>query len=250
MSRFFITLIGAVLLASIALAAESPGVAIVVVICFLILFSCGIAMPQLKFFGDFVCSGDGTGKRIALTFDDGPDARSTPRLLDLLREEKVEATFFCIGKRVEAEPEIVKRMFAEGHRVENHSYAHSNLTNLFPFHKLVADIGAAQHAIESATGRAPTLFRPPIGLSNPNIFRAARGFGLRVIGWNIRTFDTRLLEPQRIVERVERGLRPGAIVLLHDGNIPVERLLVTVRSVISKLREHGYQIVRLDELIR
>jgi peptidoglycan/xylan/chitin deacetylase (PgdA/CDA1 family) len=248
-TRFHITLIATILLAGLGIAMGSPMFAVVVGVLSFIVFGCGVAIPQLKFFGDFICSGDGVGKKVALTFDDGPDARSTPQLLDLLREEKVAASFFCIGKRVEAEPVIAKRILTEGHLIENHSYAHSNATNFFPLQKLTDDLQDAQCAIQTATGRSPKLFRPPIGLSNPNVFRAARKFGLRVVGWNIRTFDTQISEPGRIVQRVERSLKPGSIILLHDGNIPAERLLMTVGMLISKLREHGYEIVRLDKLI-
>lgn len=210
----------------------------------------GVARPSLKFFGNFICRGSKRGKQVALTFDDGPDANSTPQLLDLLRAEKVPAAFFCIGKNVKNNPELTARILREGHLVENHSFAHSNFTNFYGRGKLKAELLQAQSAIEKATGKAPKFFRPPVGLSNPNTFRVADELNLQVIGWNIRSLDTVIAEPEKIIARIRRGLQPGAIILLHDGNIPAEKLLATVKSLLDTLRGLGYQVVRLDELLK
>ena len=249
MSRFHITIIAAAMLAALALALGSWILLCAVVGALFVLVGLGVVWPQMSFFGPFICNGNSSKKQVALTFDDGPDARSTPALLDLLRESDVQATFFCIGKRVAAEPAIARRILADGHMLENHSFAHSNFTNFFTVSQLKADLSQAQAAINIATSHTPKLFRPPVGLSNPNVFRAAKDLGLRVVGWSIRSLDTRITDPARIVQRIERGLSPGAIILLHDGNIPAERLLPTVKLLLAKLREHGYEIVRLDRLI-
>ena len=249
MTRFHITLITALILAVLAAAFGCWPLLAVVSVALFIVIGLGVALPQMKFFGPFICEGDASKKQVALTFDDGPDARSTPALLDLLRESKVEAAFFCIGKRVVAETALAQRILAEGHMLENHSFAHSNTTNFFTVPQLLADLSQAQAAIQTATGTAPKLFRPPVGLSNPNVFRAAKKLGLRVVGWSIRSLDTKINEPEKIVARIERGLKSGAIILLHDGNIPAERLELTVRLLLTKLREHGYEVVRLDKLI-
>jgi peptidoglycan/xylan/chitin deacetylase (PgdA/CDA1 family) len=87
-------------------------------------------------------------------------------------------------------------------------------------------------------------------LSNPRTFRAARNLRLKVIGWTIRSLDTVIVRPEKVVARVTRELKPGAIILLHDGNIPVEKLLATVKSLLDTLRGLGYEIVRLDELLK
>ena len=249
MSRFHITLIIAVLLAVPAAAFSCRALLGVISVTMFALVGLGVVWPQMSFFGSFICRGDASAKRVAITFDDGPDARSTPALLDLLRESGMEATFFCIGKHVAAEPAIARRILVEGHMLENHSFEHSNFTNFFTVSQLKADLTQAQAAVNTATSHTPKLFRPPVGLSNPNVFRAAKDLGLRVVGWNIRSLDTRITDPVRIVRRIERGLSPGAIILLHDGNIPAERLLPTVKLLLAKLREHGYEVVRLDKLI-
>jgi peptidoglycan/xylan/chitin deacetylase (PgdA/CDA1 family) len=203
----------------------------------------------MKFFGPFLCRGKGDLWRVALTFDDGPDPRSTIALLDLLRESKVQAAFFCIGKRVAAHPELVARISREGHLVGNHSYSHSNATNLFTVGHLREELQRTQTAIQNSTGSAPECFRPPMGLSNPRIFRAAHELGLKVVGWTARGLDTRTTDPHRIVNRIIRQLKPGAIVLLHDGNIPAERLVATVKTLLDRVQTLGYEVVRLDCLL-
>jgi peptidoglycan/xylan/chitin deacetylase (PgdA/CDA1 family) len=184
-----------------------------------------------------------------LTFDDGPDERSTPVLLQLLRERSVRAAFFGVGKRVAAHPEIAAQIVREGHLLENHSYNHSNATNFFSVPRLRAELNQAQESIRNAPGIVPKCFRPPMGLSNPRVFRAAREAGLSVIGWSARGLDTKLTDPEAIVSRICRRVEPGAIILLHDGNIPADRLVTTVKTLLDRLRALDYEVVRLDQLL-
>jgi peptidoglycan-N-acetylglucosamine deacetylase len=221
----------------------------VATLIFLIVISLGVVFPRMRLFGEFICRGKSSLRRVALTFDDGPDERSTPALLELLREAHIQAAFFGIGKRVAAHPELAARIVREGHLLENHSHAHSNLTNLFSVKKLREDFFLASWEIENATKTTPRFFRPPMGLSNPRIFKAASALSLKVIGWTARGLDTKLTDPKKIVARIERRLKPGAIILLHDGNIPAERLLATVKLLLEKLRALEYEIVRLDRIL-
>lgn len=223
---------------------------VLIILVFFTLFAWGVARPQLRFFGDFICAGPVMGRRVALTFDDGPDPRSTPLLLDWLRAEKLPATFCCIGQKVEQYPELAARIRAEGHRVENHSYAHSYYTNFYGRRRLREELGRAQAAIRQACGQAPKYYRPPVGLSNPNTFRAAADLGLQVLGWNVRSLDTVITEPAQIVERICRRLRPGAVILLHDGNQPPAKVLATVKTLLDELRRLGYEVVELEELLK
>lgn len=249
MTRFHITALVAALVTGFALACANWTLLVAVFVVMFIVIGLGVALPQMSFFGPFICRGNPEKRQIAITFDDGPDARSTPALLDVLREHEVEAAFFVIGKKVESEPQLANRILREGHLLENHSFVHSYATNFYPTAKLTADLSRAQQTIEKVTGTTPKFFRPPVGLSNPNVFRAARALRLKVIGWTIRSLDTRLTDPARIVQRIERGLKPGAVILLHDGNIPAERLVVTVKLLLTKLREHNYEVVRLDRML-
>lgn len=249
MTRFHVIAILAALLGAVALALSNATAAIGLLILAMVIAGFGVALPQLRLFGPFVCRGDVSRRRVALTFDDGPDNQSTPELLDLLRAERVPATFFCIGRNVAAQPELTARIVREGHLLANHTYSHSNATNFFGVEKLVEEMTRTQSAIRDAAGVTPAFFRPPMGLSNPRVFKAATAVGLRVIGWTARGFDTQCSTPHRIVRRILRGVEPGAIILLHDGKIPADRLLATVKLLLAKLRERGYECVRLDTIL-
>jgi peptidoglycan/xylan/chitin deacetylase (PgdA/CDA1 family) len=250
MTRFHIIAIGSVIVGATALALHHFILLGAVVLALLIVMGLGVAVPQLRLFGNFICRGKKSRRCVALTFDDGPDPRSTPQLLELLRAEKTTAAFFCIGKNVAAHPKLAGQIVGEGHLLENHSYAHSNFTNFYSTARLQTELAQTQAVITQAARVAPKFFRPPVGLSNPATFRAARNLDLQVVGWSIRSLDTVIGEPEKIVARITRGLQPGAIVLLHDGNIPAEKLLATVKSLLDTLRELGYEIVRLDELLK
>ena len=249
MTRFHVIAILAALSGAVALALSNATVAIGLLILAMVIAGFGVALPQLRLFGPFVCRGDVSRRRVALTFDDGPDNQSTPELLDLLRAERVPVTFFCIGRNVTAQPELTARIVREGHLLANHTYSHSNATNFFGVEKLVEEMTRTQSAIRDAAGVTPAFFRPPMGLSNPRVLKAATAVGLRVIGWTARGFDTQCSTPHRIVRRILRGVEPGAIILLHDGKIPADRLLATVKLLLAKLRERGYECVRLDTIL-
>jgi peptidoglycan/xylan/chitin deacetylase (PgdA/CDA1 family) len=249
MSRYRIGAIIALALGAMAYAFGQPNLCWLVFAGFVVLTGLGVALPQFRFFGPFVCRGNSTRRQVALTFDDGPDRHSTPALLELLQAEGISATFFCIGKRVAAERELTGRIAREGHLLGNHTYHHCNLTNCFGPKRLREELQLTQAAIAAATGTAPLYFRPPMGLSNPFTFYVARKLGLQVLGWTIRSLDTRITQPERIVQRIAERLTPGAIILLHDGNIPVDRLLPTIKLLLAKLREQNYTVVRLDKLM-
>ncbi len=250
MTRFHAILILSGLLAAAAFLLGQTALLILVFTAFAVVVGLGVMFPQLSLFGPFICRGPSAQKRVALTFDDGPDAQSTPALLDWLREEKIPAAFFAVGARVAAHPELAARIVREGHLLENHSFSHSYATNFFGVARLREEMRRTQNAVQEATGRAPELFRPPMGLSNPRTFRAAKLEGLRVIGWSARGLDTQCRDPEVVVRRILRRVRPGGIILLHDGNIPAARVLATVKLLLAGLRERGYEVVRVDELLK
>jgi peptidoglycan/xylan/chitin deacetylase (PgdA/CDA1 family) len=249
LTRFHFVVAAAVLPGALAMLWHSIALGIATALGFVTTIGLGVTFPRLQLFGPFICWGPRDGKRVALTFDDGPDERSTPALLQLLRERSVRAAFFGVGKRVAAHPEVAAQIVSEGHLLENHSYNHSNATNFFSVPHLRAELNQAQESIRNATGIAPKCFRPPMGLSNPRVFRAAREAGLSVIGWSARGLDTKLTEPEEIVSRICRRVEPGAIILLHDGNIPADRLVTTVKTLLDRLRALDYEVVRLDQLL-
>jgi len=239
----------AVIIGTVALMWKSIALGIGGVIFLLTAIALGVTFPQLSLFGTFVCRGSSDGKRVALTFDDGPDHRSTPALLELLHHCGVQAAFFGVGKRVAAHPDIAMRIVREGHLSKIILSPTANATNFFSVPRLRSELSQAQDAIRQATGVAPTCFRPPMGLSNPRIFRAAREAGLKVIGWSTRGLDTKLTDSEEVVSRICRRVEPGAIILLHDGNIPADRLVTTVKTLLDRLRTLDYEVVRLDHLL-
>lgn len=156
-------------------------------------------------------------REVALTFDDGPDPVATPRVLDILDGRAARATFFCVGRRVEAYSDVAAEIVRRGHRVENHSYRHGNAFWFLPPRLLRDEIQRAQDAIASATGRAPGLFRAPAGIRSPLLEPALARAGLDLVAWTRRGFDTVSGDVGRILARLVRGLAPGDILLLHDG---------------------------------
>ena len=181
---------------------------------------------------------------VALTYDDGPDPETTPALLDLLGERSAKATFFVVGDRVRAHPDIVKRCAEEGHVVANHSNRHSNWTNLFLRGRMQAEIQSCQDAVRDATGETPRHYRPPVGLMNHNVAPVARALGLELVAWSVRSYDTVRADAAK---HVIRGLSDGAIVLLHDGGLERETVLETTRRVLDAMAERKLEAVTLQD---
>jgi len=157
-------------------------------------------------------------REIALTIDDGPDPDVTPAVLDMLDAAGAKASFFCIGARARRHPGLCREIVARGHRVENHGDSHSKAFAAFGPGRLRADIAAAQAALHEITGQAPRFFRPTAGLRSPLLDPVLSRLGLRLAAWTRRGFDTRDRDATRVYERLARGLAPGDILLLHDGN--------------------------------
>jgi len=157
-------------------------------------------------------------REIALTFDDGPDPATTPRVLDMLDARGARSTFFCVGRRVEAHRDVAAEIARRGHRVENHSHRHRAAFWFLPPAMLRDEIERAQEAIAMATGRAPRLFRAPAGIRSPLLEPALARAGLDLAAWTRRGFDTVSRDASRVLARLVRGLAPGDILLLHDGS--------------------------------
>jgi peptidoglycan/xylan/chitin deacetylase (PgdA/CDA1 family) len=156
------------------------------------------------------------GDLVALTFDDGPDPEVTPAVLDLLAAAGARATFFCVGQRAEAHPDVVAAIRVRGHGVENHSYSHPNGFAFRARGGLRREILRAQDAIERSGGGRPTLFRAPAGIQNPWLAVVLAAAGLSLVSWTRRGFDTVTRDAVRVASRLGRGLCAGDILLLHD----------------------------------
>jgi len=155
---------------------------------------------------------------IALTIDDGPDPIVTPQVLDILDRYAVQASFFCIGEKAELHPDLCREIVRRGHAVENHTQHHRHHFALLGRSGFIRELQAAQDTLTRITGRSPLFFRAPAGLRNPFLDPALTRLGLNLVSWSARGFDTRIGDVARVKGRLIRGLRAGAILLLHDGN--------------------------------
>ena len=155
---------------------------------------------------------------IALTIDDGPDPDVTPQVLEMLDHYCVKASFFCIGDNAARYPDLCRNIVERGHTVENHSQRHHHHFSLMSPRGITREIQAAQDTLTTITGQRPLFFRAPAGLRNPFLDPVLARLGLQLASWSARGFDTRTGEAERVKSRLLRGLRAGAILLLHDGN--------------------------------
>jgi peptidoglycan/xylan/chitin deacetylase (PgdA/CDA1 family) len=155
---------------------------------------------------------------VAITFDDGPDAEVTPRVLDILDAWGARATFFCIAERAVRHPELVREILRRGHTVENHSREHQPTFAMLGLGALKRELTGAQAMLGLLAGREPRFFRPPAGMKNPFLDPVLHGLGLRLVTWTRRGFDTRQGDPEAVAAKLANGLAAGDILLLHDGH--------------------------------
>jgi peptidoglycan-N-acetylglucosamine deacetylase len=193
--------------------------------------------------GEVLTRFDTLERAVWLTIDDGPDAEGTPGILDLLAKHDAKAAFFVIGRKAEQDSALCRRIVSEGHAVENHTYSHpAGLWWAMPRPFVRREIERGSQAILSATGQAPRFFRSPVGMNNSSIHPVAAELGLRVAGWSADGCDGCPAAPTSIVTRIMRALRPGAIILLHEGGGSRHRLL-TLSRLLDKLGETGYRCI-------
>jgi len=155
---------------------------------------------------------------IALTIDDGPDPFVTTQVLDLLDRHAVKATFFCVGEKAARYPDLCREIIRRGHAVENHSQHHRNGFALMGYAGIMRELLAAQDTLTTITGQRPRFFRAPAGIRNLLLDRALAHLGLQLASWSCRGFDTRIDDVERVSARLLKGVRAGAILLMHDGN--------------------------------
>ena len=157
-------------------------------------------------------------REVAITIDDGPDPDVTPQVLAILSSRGAHATFFCIGERAAAHPDLCRAIVAAGHAVENHGQRHRHHSAFFGPRAWLREVAAAQATLEAITDRRPAYFRAVAGLRNPFLEPVLSSLGLRLATWTRRGYDTRTRDPERVLHRLTRCLLPGDILLLHDGH--------------------------------
>lgn len=190
-------------------------------------------------------------KQVALTFDDVPDPRFTPQVLDVLKKEGVKATFFAVGTRSKKHPQIVARIRREGHAIGNHSYNHAQ------FNKLTLDqfrdqIERTNRILKSITGIKPRLIRPPYGEINEEQLRWARKNNYKIVNWNVDSLDWKGLSKDEVRHNILSAAGPGAIILQHAGGGVGSDLTGSIEAlpeVIAELKKKGYSFVTLPEML-
>lgn len=179
--------------------------------------------------------------QIALTFDDGP-AEHTHTVLDILKTENVKATFFLIGKNIQGNETLVRRMMEEGHAIGSHSQNHGFHFDWQSSSKMIAEIEESNNAIAAITGEPVKLFRPPYGVTNPNLAKALRITGLKSIGWSVRSMDTVAKDKDALLQKVIKKVKPRDIILLHDR---CEITTLILPDLIKALKDKGYNFTTI-----
>ncbi len=247
-----LTGLGAVQLA-IALAFIDPDIAVLPLSAFVLLCVTAPFFPRLGFYLPVTSRGSAQTRAVALTFDDGPDPHTTRALLDLLSRHSVRATFFVTGKNASRHPRIIREILEGGHLVGNHSYAHNPFLMLRSGAVISRDIESAQREL-SRFGISPLVFRPPVGVTGPRLWRALLEQGLCCVNFSRRAADFGNRRYRGISKRILRRIRAGDIVLLHDVSPPdglsgVPRWLEEVETLLAGISGKGLKVVPLDELI-
>lgn len=190
-------------------------------------------------------------KRVALTFDDGPDNNTTPKILDILNQYNVPATFFLIGENAERYPAVVKRIFYEGHQVANHSWSHLRPTELSSSNFLWEVKQSSKVLQDYLRPSNPLYYRPPYGLLTNTQMGKIREEGYLVISWSIDSLDWTKSTPKDIRDKVVDSIYPGAIVLMHSagGKDKRQSTVEALPDIIDSLTKQGYEFVTVHDLL-
>ncbi len=196
-----------------------------------------------------------SGKSLALTFDDGPDPQTTPKILTILKEKQIKATFFLVGKKVDQNPKLAQEIVAEGHTISNHSYNHRLFSGLDRSKQMKNDFDKSATAIQVVTGVKPRLLRTPHGFDSTWFNANARKHNYVVVAWDLDSLDWLPTSSSRSIEnRVLKEAKSGDIVDMHDGlDFKVgtqEKLVKALPQIIDGLKAQGYSFVTVDELMK
>lgn len=195
--------------------------------------------------------GNSHVKKVALTFDDGPDRHFTPQILDILKKYNVKATFFVIGINAEKYPEVLKRISDEGHIIGNHSWDHKDFTKLTPEERY-DEIHKTELLIDRQLGSHRAMFRMPSGAFNDDVVKDIAALGYYNIYWSVDTEDWSGISASAIKKNIKDELRPGAIVLMHSSgqSKAISNTVKVLPEVIEMLQKSGYKLVTVPELLK
>jgi len=185
-------------------------------------------------------------KVVALTFDDGPKPGVTEPLLELLQEQHITATFFVIGRHVMEYPDLTRKIADAGMELANHSYTHPDLTQLSP-EEATRELLETQAAILTVTGKTPRFMRPPGGNWSGSVADIVRHWGLTPCMWTVDAFNSEVIGTQQVVQAVLQGVRPGSIILMHNGKVST---LQALPAILRELKARGYTFVTIETLVQ
>jgi len=207
--------------------------------------------PTVQWFGHISTHGDRHDTRVALTFDDGPDDPFSLEVSRVLDDHGVKGTFFEVGKAIDAKPEIARALYQDGHLVGNHSYHHDYWRWLDPRYP---ELDRTEAAFQRQLGVCPAFFRPPHGQRTPFMLAHVSSKGMHTVTWDVSAGDWATNDPALVAKRILDGVKPGSIVLLHDGidgTVTADRtvLVAALPMILDGLKAKGLTPVRLDELL-
>lgn len=194
-------------------------------------------------------AGSSQDKEVALTFDDGPDEKWTPQILDILKQKNVKATFFVIGKQAQKYPEMLRKIDAEGHVIGDHTFDHVDLTKL-DTQRVDQEIEKCALEIHEIIGKTPKLVRPPFGFHNEVVDNVVYSKGRIIVLWSLDTEDWTGLDAETIKARILPQMQNGFIILQHDGENPkMGGSVQALPDIIDELKAQGYTFVTVPELL-
>ena len=210
-----------------------------------------IANPRYALLGKVLWRGNRRG--VALTFDDGPHPLYTPRVLEILERFQAKATFFVIGKHLEKNGDLAATAARAGHVIGNHSYHHFRTMSFSSSEKIGEEIIRCQNEVEKWAGYQPRFYRQPAGFRNPKIFDILKNLGMTLVGWQVRAYDTQLQNPEIIARKILEKIKPGGVILLHDGSDSEQSqdrtpTLEALPVILHGLKHRGMEFLTLDEL--
>ncbi len=183
---------------------------------------------------------------IALTFDDGPNKKFTPKVLQLLSKYNAKATFFLIGNQVEENSEIIKEIINQGHTIGNHTFVHNSNFGFLKTEEVISDLEKTNSIVENLFQLKLNLFRPAFGVTNPRIAKAVKALNLQTIGWSVRSLDTTKDSEEKVLNRITKNLKSGDVVLLHDTS---QKTINVLEQLLLFMDKNKLKSVTVNQLL-